>query len=261
MRLRRDDEIGGVMASVERALPQLAAAGAILARTKNGEGYGVFPRGDRRRRPTARIAAIQVAALQSNGAIKPVGQDAFAISKAGRSSAKRIAALPGVAFVAQHLAIEQRSVVDESGFTVTVQGVVQDALLRRLGGLSNGAGVAWLNANELAAARLLRADWELSQRGLTRGSDLTAAPQSRSARGPGNAQERRLAIRCDARRRIADALDELAQPLRRIVERVCFSEHGLAAIEREEGWPARSAKLALKLGLAQLASAYLTVKR
>lgn len=260
MRRRLDGEIGAAMANVERALSQLAAPGAVLARTKNGDTYGVFPRGDRRRRPMARMASSQVAALHSSGAIKPVGHDAFAISQAGRSSAKRIEAAPGEAFVAQHLEIEHRSVVDEAGHTRTVRAIAQDALLRRLSGLSNGAGAAWLSTDELAAARMLRADWELSQRGLTRGSDLTAAPQSGSARGPGNAQERRLAIRCDARRRMADALDKLAPPLRRIVERVCLSEQGLEAIERDEGWPARSAKLALKLGLAQLASAYAAKK-
>jgi Domain of unknown function (DUF6456) len=31
-------------------------------------------------------------------------------------------------------------------------------------------------------------------------------------------------------------------------------EEGLEALERSEGWPARSGKIALKLGLAQLAA-------
>jgi len=48
-------------------------------------------------------------------------------------------------------------------------------------------------------------------------------------------------------------LEALAQPLRRVVERACLHEDGLEALERAEGWPARSGKLALKLGLAQLA--------
>ncbi len=59
---------------------------------------------------------------------------------------------------------------------------------------------------------------------------------------------------CDARRRVAVALDGLAPPLRRVVERVCLREEGLEALERSEGWPARSGKIALKLGLAQLAA-------
>lgn len=45
----------------------------------------------------------------------------------------------------------------------------------------------------------------------------------------------------------------LAPPLRRAVERVVLYEDGIEALERGEGWPARSGKLALKLGLAQLA--------
>jgi hypothetical protein len=40
-----------------------------------------------------------------------------------------------------------------------------------------------------------------------------------------------------------------------VVERVCLCEEGLDALERSEGWPARSGKIALKLGLAQLAAA------
>jgi hypothetical protein len=46
----------------------------------------------------------------------------------------------------------------------------------------------------------------------------------------------------------------LAVPLRRVVERVCLREEGLEALERGEGWPARSGKIALKLALAQLAA-------
>ena len=65
-----------------------------------------------------------------------------------------------------------------------------------------------------------------------------------------------MAARCDRNRRVADAIDALAPPLRRIVERACLYEDGLEAIERGEGWPARSAKLALKLALAQLAQAF-----
>jgi hypothetical protein len=39
-----------------------------------------------------------------------------------------------------------------------------------------------------------------------------------------------------------------------LVERACLEDEGLEAIERSFGWPQRSAKLALKLALAQLAS-------
>src|SRR5262249_5911771 len=92
------------------------------------------------------------------------------------------------------------------------------------------------------------------QVGLVRGSDWTSGPKSGAARSA-NGQEAVLAAHCDAQRRVNDMLDTLAQPLRRVVERVCLQETGLEAIERGENWPARSGKIALKLGLAQLAAA------
>jgi hypothetical protein len=86
------------------------------------------------------------------------------------------------------------------------------------------------------------------------GSDWSAPPRGASARGPGHAREAMLAAHCDARQRASDALNALAAPLRRVVERVCLQEEGLERLERQEGWPARSGKIALKLGLAQLAA-------
>ena len=65
-----------------------------------------------------------------------------------------------------------------------------------------------------------------------------------------------LAARCDARRRVSDALAKLAGPLRSVVERVVLREEGLEALERAEAWPTRSGKIALKLALAQLAEVY-----
>ena len=62
-----------------------------------------------------------------------------------------------------------------------------------------------------------------------------------------------MALHCDARRRLGEALGALAPQLRCVVERVCLHDEGLEAVERGEGWPVRSGKLALKLALAQLA--------
>jgi len=95
----------------------------------------------------------------------------------------------------------------------------------------------------------------MGERGLVRGSDWAAPPNSSSGRSVSNAVELAAGAFCDARRRVAGALERLAPPLRRVVERVCLHEEGLEALERGESWPARSGKLALKLALAQLAAA------
>jgi hypothetical protein len=65
-----------------------------------------------------------------------------------------------------------------------------------------------------------------------------------------------MAAGADARQRVERVLTALALPLRKIVERSCLLEQGLEDIEHAERWPARSAKIALKCGLAQLAAAY-----
>jgi len=239
-----------MMAAVERALARLASPGATLA--PYGEGYGVYPRGDRRRRPTARLDTAELRELEACGAIEQRADGAYVLSGPGRARVTRALAQEDEAYLIQHTPVEPRTVIDQDGDQRLLRGVQRSDVLRRLASLRDTQGQPWLSEAELAAARRVRSDWEASQAGLTRGSDWSAPPLGAAARA-GNAQERAMAVRCDARRRVAAAMDALATPMRRIVERVCFHEDGLEMLERAEGWPARSGKLALKMGLAQLA--------
>jgi len=239
--------------AVERVLRRLAGAEAELAQERRGGSYGVFPKGDRRRRPLGRLDAETVRALAADGTLQAVQDGAFVLSAAGRARVRRAAAVEDECYLAQHAAVGERVVMDSDGGLRRVRGLAPSDVIRRLAALKDSSGAPWLSAVEIAAARQLRTHWETGQAGLTRGSDWTAPPQGSTARGPGSAHERALAARCDARRHVEEALDALALPLRRAVERVCLYEEGLEALEREQGWPARSGKLALKLGLAQLA--------
>lgn len=235
---------------VERALACLTAAGAVLASA--GADFGVYPRGDRRRRPVARLKAAEVRALESEGAIAREGHDGFVLTSSGHSRVRRDAAPAGEAFAAQHAPLIDRSVVESDGALRVVRGFDASIAVRRLAGLRDASGKPWLTTSELAAASALRGDWEASQAGLARGSDWAAPPKGGTPRA-GNGQEVAMAARCDARRRFEDRLATLAAPLRRAVERVVLYDDGVEALERAEGWPARSGKVALKLGLAQLA--------
>jgi hypothetical protein len=236
---------------VERALARLAS-GAMLLPRSDGKGFGVYPGADRRSRPIARLSTIEVRTLEAEGAIRAVG-DGYAITDAGRAQARRTRALQDEAFAAQHRPVIDRTVIEASGRLTRTRGHDADACLRRLAALRDGNGAPWLSSAEVAAASRLRSDWERGECGLVRGSDWSAPPNGGAARGPGNALEGALAAHCDARRRVAEALERLAPPLRRIVELVCLREEGLEALERAEAWPARSGKIALKLALAQLA--------
>lgn len=238
---------------VERALVRLAAEKALLAREREGGGFGVYPRGDRRRRPVARLEAAAVRALEADGVLAPSVDGAFVLSPAGRARVRRDEASEGEGFTAQHAPIVDRFVMDAAGAQRAARAVDGGSVLRRLAALRDASGRPWLSSSELAAAAALREDWERAQAGLVRGSDWRAPPKGsapRAANGPDVA----MAARCDAQRRFAAKLESLAAPLRRIVERACLYDDGLEAIERAEGWPARSGKVALKLGLAQLAA-------
>jgi hypothetical protein len=239
--------------NVTRALARMAVSSHLLAPERNGSSYGLYPNADRRRRPIVRLTRAEVEALHAEGAIEKVGDDEFVLSEAGRSRARREQAAPGEAFLAQHRDVVDRAVLEPDGGVATVRGHDADATLRRLAALRDAAGAPWLNGAELAAACRLRGDWEAAERGMVRGSDWAAPPMS-GMRGGGNGREAALAAHCDAKRRSAAALDRLAPPLRRVVERVCLREEGLEMLERAEAWPARSGKIALKLALAQLAS-------
>ena len=239
---------------LERALERLAGPRAVLACERTGgASHGVYPGGDRRRRPVVKLSQSEVQSLLTSGAIVPTGEGAFVLSDAGRARGRRERAAHGEAFLAQHRPVVDRDVVDDHGRIRRVRGFDPAAALRRLATLRDGRGAAWLSELEMNAAVRLRADWDAAQAGLVRGSDWASPPRGSTARGPGNAQEAALAARCDAGRRMNEALDALAPQLRRVVERVVLHEEGLEVIERTELWPARSGKIALKLGLAQLA--------
>jgi hypothetical protein len=241
--------------ALERALARLAEPGALLAPQASG-GFGVFASADRRRRALAKLTAAQVRELEADGMLAAASGGAFVLSEAGRSRLRRAAAPEAERFAAQHGTIADRFLIDADGDVRVARGYERSPTLRKLRALRDGAGAPWLSDEELRAAARLRRHWEEGQAGLVRGSDLSAPPMGSSARGPSSAQERALAARCDARRRVGEALDALAPPLRRVVERVCLHEDGVEALERAEGWPARSGKVALKLGLAQLARAF-----
>jgi hypothetical protein len=245
--------------SVQRALARLVASRSRLVRARAGDGYAVYPNGDLRRRPLGRISAAEVRLLESDGVLR-ADDGAFVLTDAGRALLRREAAAPDEVYAAQHRAITNRAIIDRDGEVGRARGHDPSGVQRRLEAMKDSEGAPLLSAVELAAANALMADWNASQAGLVRGSDW-AAPPLGSARGLSNAQERALAARCDAGRRLGEALDMLASPLRRTVESICLREDGLETLERAEHWPARSGKLALKLGLAQLAQAMASRRR
>jgi hypothetical protein len=199
---------------MERALARLAN-GAVLSPSSDGKGFAIYPNGDRRGRPIARLSMIEMRMLVAEGSIHAAG-DGYAITEAGRAQARRARALRDEAYAAQHRPVIDRTVIDASGTLTRTRGHDADGCLRRLAALRDASGAPWLSAAEVAVASRLRADWERGECGLVRGSDWSAPPKGGAARGPGNALEGAIAGHCDAGRRGARETRAAAAARRRM---------------------------------------------
>jgi len=146
--------------------------------------------------------------------------------------------------------------------TMMVDGQAQEVVLderespllwlhRRLG----KDGAPQISAAEFAAGERFRADLTLAQmlpRVTVNWDAALAAGTHTSARGPAEASDSSLA----ARQRVRLACKRLGPELSGLAIDVCGFLKGLDQIERERKWPARSAKVVLRLALAALVEHY-----
>jgi hypothetical protein len=236
-----------------RALARLAQDGALLAPDRAGRWLCVYPKGDRRRRPLAKLAQSDVVALLAEGALAPAGfAGTWRLSPAGRAAHARAAA-PEDPWRMQHSSTMLRLLLDPE---TTIRPARPAEIAGPFGALVRLVPADFFAAREIAAARRLWDDWAIGQRGLVAGSNWRAPPRGSTRRGPGGAQERAAAAGIDARRRVETALGVLPLSLAGAVQAACFEGAGFEALERQRRWPARSGKLVLKLALELLADHY-----
>lgn len=117
-------------------------------------------------------------------------------------------------------------------------------------------GQAQISDEEFAAGERFRADITLAQMlpRTTMNWDAALTPDDRGAgpRDGAGASDSAIA----ARRRVRLACERLGPELSGIVIDVCGFLKGLDLVERERRWPARSAKVVLRLALSALAAHY-----
>lgn len=234
-----------------RALERLAAPDALLAPDRTGRWHCVYPKGDRRRRPLAKLTPADVRVLVGDGAIAPAGfAGVYRLSPEGKKARLRTT-FEDSPFRQQHAAFVARVVMSRRG-PRRARGA---EIAGPFGALVARAPHAF-EPREIAAARRLWEDHALSQHGLFAGSDWQAPPRGSTRRGSGGAQERAAAAAIDARRRVTDALGALPLSLSSAVRAACLDGAGFEALEQERRWPPRSGKLVLKLALELLADHY-----
>jgi hypothetical protein len=177
----------------------------------------------------------------------------YAISPAGRAHLKRRAGASDSAFRAQHGEIVAGEIADETGTTRVTLNAAESPLdwLRRR---RDAAGEPLIDAAEFEAGERLRRD-------LTMGGMLpSVTARWEGAIGAGRQGPRDPAGATDtmiaARQRTRAALEAVGGDFADLLLDLCGFLKGLEAIERERRWPARSAKVVVRLALRRLAEHY-----
>ncbi|WP_245435492.1 DUF6456 domain-containing protein [Microvirga calopogonii] len=180
------------------------------------------------------------------------GRKALRLTKAGEACLRRASAPEAdLAFFHQHRETEVATVESDAGAArvrVDADESPLDWLRRRKG----RDGEPMIDEASYQAGERLRTDIMLA--GLLPGvtARWDAMPRSGGPASPGEATDRMVA----ARQRLRNAFDAIGGDFSDLLLDFCGFLKGLEQIERERQWPARSAKIVVRLALARLAEHY-----
>lgn len=148
------------------------------------------------------------------------------------------------------------TVVDSDGISRGVLVNADESPLSWLRRRTGADGRPMIDAASFAAGERLRSDYTRGQMmpRVTANWDAAVAAGRRDGGGSGIADLTDAAL--GARRRVERALHAVGPELGGLLVDFCCFLKGLEAIERERRWPARSAKVALTMGLSALARHY-----
>ena len=201
------------------------------------------------------VDAKLVSALLGRGLLATGDDGQIIITTAGAAAVRRRLSGGADRYVEQH---QDRGpiMLDDPAFGRRRVTVNHDesplAWLRRR---RDASGRPMIEASEFAAGERLRSDYGRAQLmpRVTANWTATVAGKRRSGNnGIADLTESALA----ARRRVEDALKSLEPEMGNLAVDFCCFLKGLEQIERERQWPARSAKVVLRLTLAALARHY-----
>ena len=201
------------------------------------------------------VDAALVSALIGRGLVVAGGDGQIAISSAGAAAVRRRLSGGSDGYAEQH---QDRGpiMLDDPAFGRRRVTVNHDesplAWLRRR---KDANGRPMIDASQFAAGERLRADYERAQlmpRVTANWMAAVAGKRRSGENGIADLTESALA----ARRRVEAALRSLEPEMANLAVDFCCFLKGLEKIESERQWPARSAKVVLRLTLAALARHY-----
>lgn len=157
-------------------------------------------------------------------------------------------------FMAQHVSLAAREIMTGEG---VARVLVNDSesplawLARRKG----RDGRAMIDQNQFIAGEKLRADFTRANLTPRVTSSWSGIGRTNGSAGGGGAGEMTDLI-VTSRQRVRLALESCGPEFSGVLMDVCCFLRGLEDVERERGWPSRSAKVVLQLALDRLARHY-----
>ena len=222
------------------------------ARLVEGEGDSYAFKGRSGRR-FATISGEQVKRLAGSGLLADAEPGAYAATEAAAAWLKRQAEL-ALPFHAQHAEIAPVRI--EADARREVLANLDESPVAALARAGARGGAPWLAAHAASAADRLRRDFETGrlQPRVTANWSASVSDGRRSGDNSGLADLTDAAL--GARLRFERAVRAVGPELSGVLVDVCCFLKGLQTVERERQWPARSAKLVLRLALERLAGHY-----
>jgi hypothetical protein len=200
----------------------------------------------------AELSAATVRQLLAAGLLAEEERGAYAATQAASAWLKRRAngAMP---FRAQHGALAERK--ERAGGPRVVVELDESPVAMLSRRMAKG-GEPWLGPHAVEAAERLRRDFEIGrlQPRVTANWSASVSTGRRAEGGGGLTELTDMALA--ARLRFDRAMLAVGPELSGLLVDVCCFLKGLETVERERLWPARSAKLALRIALEALARHY-----
>lgn len=199
-----------------------------------------------------RLSPQQVDRLLADGLLEP-GPDGPRLADAGRARLRR-ASHPADPWRAQHLDMVDAE-LEEDGRRRTVTTVANESPLAWLRRRRGADGAPLVSETRFLAGERLRADFERAGL-MPRVTADWSRPAGRQRRGATNPAADLIDAAVAARQRVNAVCRALGPELASLLIDVCCLLVGLEEAERRRGWPRRSGKVVLGIGLDRLAAHY-----
>lgn len=203
--------------------------------------------------PKTRVGEETVRLLRSNGLLHEAEPGQLAAASVAAAWLKRHAN-PDMPFRSQHGVLGTMQLGGKEGETVLVN--MDESPVGALARPRGKGAKPWLGADAVSAAERLRRDFEMGQLQPRVTANWSASVKGGRRAGGGAGLTDLTDMALAARIRFDNAMRAVGPELSGLLLDVCCLLKGLETVERERQWPARSAKLVLRIALESLARHY-----